>query len=87
MQGTYRLGEERGDFEKVSPELAVSYEFLENKLRLRFLSNLPVKRRRDGQLAAITPEVGSIFANPGDIYYQGEWEFQLSDYVERVQSI
>jgi hypothetical protein len=86
-KGTFRLTKQEGDFGKADKQFAGSgYRFIKNRLELRF-ANGPIKRRREGRLADVTADFDSVVANPGDIYYVGEWEFEIADSPDAVQSI
>jgi hypothetical protein len=78
-KSAFRLLHQDGDFGKANPEFAgTGYRFFQNKLELRFAKG-PVKRRRHGRLADVTADFDSVIANPGDIFYVGEWEFEIFD--------
>jgi hypothetical protein len=82
-QGSFRLMNTSGDFAKAVPQLAgIKYAFDEQRLELQFAPTLPVRRRREGRLADIAAGGGAVSANPGDIYYIGDWEFEVDDRVE-----
>jgi hypothetical protein len=69
----------KADFGKISPDFR--HELVDGRLELTFRPNLALKRRRNGRLADIKPGVAALFGNPGDIYYAGEWEFEISEEV------
>jgi hypothetical protein len=87
-EGMFRLSAREGDFGKASQDLAsMRYGFVDKKLELHFSPGKTIKRRRDTRLADMTPELGGLAANPGDIYYVDEWEFEVADYVEVIDTI
>jgi hypothetical protein len=80
--GAFRLMNPSGDFGKAAPQLAgIKYAFEERKLELQFATAPRVRRRREGRLADIAAGGATVSANPGDIYYMGEWELEIADQV------
>ena len=86
--GTARLLAAKGDLSKVAPQLAdLAFQITDAKLEFRFPSGPMVKRRRNGRLADVTSGIRFVVANPGDTYYVGEWELEIADRVDPVQSV
>lgn len=82
-QGSFRLMNASGDFARAVPQLAgVKYAFDEQRLELQFAPTPAVRRRREGRLADVAAGGGAASANPGDIYYIGDWELEIDDRVE-----
>jgi serine/threonine protein kinase len=79
---SYRLSNASGDFGKIAPNLQGSrYRFEDSKVEFAFVAGLAVKRRRAGRLADVTAGVGYVVANPGDVYYAGGWELEITDRI------
>jgi hypothetical protein len=85
-QGSFRLANASGDFSKAVPQLGIKYAFDEQRLELQFAPTPAVRRRREGRLADIVAGGGAVSANPGDIYYIGDWELELDDLVDAPSS-
>jgi len=80
--GAFRLSNPSGDLGRADSQLAgIKFQFDAQKLELEFAPAAPVRRRREGKLADIAAGGGAVSANPGDIYYVGDWGFEVADHT------